>query len=327
VSRPGHQREPVLAVEVVPAEHVRRRRPEELAAERPLEVRLGWPGAETTTLTVTMRTPGDDFDLAAGLLVAEGILRRRDEVGRITLRSVPDEVGGTDVVEVVLRHPPAVPPAPRLALSTSACGICGTQPGESMLDSLPTLEAPPVPIRGGLLVELPEQLQAHQPVFALTGGLHGAGAFDANGRLVVAKEDIGRHNAVDKVVGALLLGDEPWPDARILVVSGRAGYEILQKAAMAGFVVVVAVSAPSSLAVEAARRAGIVLAGFVRRGRAVVYTGADRLAADEDGSRVQPGEITGLGLAPVSQLIAAHERTPGAEEVGTGRPDEPERPA
>jgi FdhD protein len=329
VSRPGHQSEPVLALEVVPAEGARHRRPEELAAERPLELRLGWPGSDQSALGVTMRTPGQDFELAVGLLVAEGLLAERDEVERITIRSVPDEAGGTDVIEVVLRHPPKRPPAPRLLATSSACGLCGTQPGASMLDTLPTLDPPSVLVRDTLLVDLPDRLQAHQPVFARTGGLHGAALFDALGHLVVAREDIGRHNAVHKVVGALVLGGAPRPDPAILVVSGRAGYEIVQKAAMARLGVVVAVSAPSSLAVEAARRSGIVLAAFARQGRAVVYAGADHLASADGPGRQDdaPGGDGGVGLDAVSQLVAAHEGPVSPRDPGTGPDASAEEPA
>ena len=329
MSHPGHQSEPVLALEVVPADGSRHRRPEELAAERPLELRLGWPGSDPATLAVTMRTPGNDFELAVGLLVAEGLLATRDDVERITIRSVPDETGGTDVVEVVLRHAPKRRPRPRLAPSTSACGLCGTQPGGSMLDTLPTLDPPSAPVRDALLVDLPERLQSHQPIFARTGGLHGAALFDALGHLLVAREDIGRHNAVDKVVGALLLGQGPRPEPAILVVSGRAGYEIVQKAAMARIGFVVAVSAPSSLAVEAARRSGIVLAAFARRGRAVVYTGADRVAsADGRGQHDDaPAAAGSVGLNAVSQLVAAHEGPVSPRDPGSGPDDTAEEPA
>jgi FdhD protein len=262
---------------------VARTREDRLATEEPLEVRCAWPGAAARRVTVTMRTPGQDFELAAGLLHTEGVLGGAGQLHTVayctdhTLR--PEQE--FNVVTVTLNTPPAREPAPRYdgpAAATSACGVCGTESIDDVLGLLGVADLPagspgeadvdPEVLRG-----LPDLLRGEQRVFDATGGLHAAGLFDAGGRLLVVREDVGRHNAVDKVVGSRLLDSAAAPaTAGVLVVSGRIGFEIAHKAVAAGARVLAAVGAPSSLAVELADRAGLCLVGFLGRDRFVAYT-------------------------------------------------------
>jgi FdhD protein len=252
-----------------------RRIPDDLAAEEPLEIRIG--GAP---ITITMRTPGDDFELAAGFLHAEGIVDRREDIARISFGRGPDGSLSGNVVEVALRRDRAVDlgALQRHFVAASSCGVCG----RTSVDALRARETPPPNARfritPDLLTHLPVVLHAAQRVFGRTGGLHAAGLFEANGKLVAAREDIGRHNAVDKVIGdAVLHGRLPLSE-RVLLVSGRGGFEIVQKAIVAGVPVLASVSAPSSLAVQLAREGGLTLVGFLRDRRFVVYSHANRVA-------------------------------------------------
>jgi FdhD protein len=252
-----------------------RRIPDDLAAEEPLEIRIG--GAP---ITITMRTPGDDFELAAGFLHAEGIVDRREDIARISFGRGPDGSLSGNVVEVALRRDRAVDlgALQRHFVAASSCGVCG----RTSVDALRARETPPPNARfritPDLLTHLPVVLHAAQRVFGRTGGLHAAGLFEANGKLVAAREDIGRHNAVDKVIGdAVLHGRLPLSE-RVLLVSGRGGFEIVQKAIVAGVPVLASVSAPSSLAVQLAREGGLSLVGFLRDRRFVVYSHANRVA-------------------------------------------------
>lgn len=244
-----------------------------LAAEEPLEIRVAEPGGSGRRVAVTMRTPGHDFELAAGFLVTEGV------IGPAAATRVVycDDVQGDqlyNVVTVTASGPIALGDGRRPA--TSACGVCGkTSLEEVEVRCAPLPEGPTIPRE--LLLGLPGALRAAQRVFDATGGLHAAGLFDADGRAVVVREDIGRHNAVDKVVGErALAGALPAP-APVLMVSGRAGFEIVQKAAVAGIPVLAAVSAPSSLAVSAAERFGMTLVGFLRGDGFNVYAGPGRV--------------------------------------------------
>ncbi len=249
------------------------RREDRLATEEPLELRLEWPGAQPRRIWVTMRTPGNDFELAAGYALHEGLL----EPG--TLRGVAyctDEdltpAQEYNVVTLTLDAPPRRDPGHRHGGfgAGAACGVCGKESIEEVL-SLPH-SAPwegPLP-RPDVVRLLPERLRTAQTVFARTGGVHAAGLFDAAGTVVVVREDVGRHNAVDKATGArLLTGSEP--AAACLVVSGRAGFELVQKAVAVGHGCLVAVGAPSSLAVDLARDAGLGLFGFTSERRVVRY--------------------------------------------------------
>lgn len=240
------------------------RRPDQLIVEEPLEIHL-----DGVLVATTMRTPGHDFELAAGFCFTEGLL------GDATVRSCKYCGTGSavesefNVVSVDTgRQAPA--PAPRLTITTSACGICGTTAIDELRERLHPLPAG-APFALETLARVPDALHESQELFTATGGVHAAAAFDREGRVVVVREDIGRHNAVDKVVGHLLLdGELPARDLG-LYVSGRASFEIVQKAWAAGFPAIVAVSAPSSLAVAAARLGGLLLCGFVRGGEMNVY--------------------------------------------------------
>jgi FdhD protein len=253
-------------------------------AEEPMEVRLAWRAAPAHRIAVTMRTPGADFELAAGFVVGEGIARPRDHiaaVGYCTDRTLRPEQA-FNVVTVTLRSAPQRDPAVRNLAQSSACGVCGK-------DSLAAVEefgGRPVTstatVRASTLSRLPDLLRERQGLFDSTGGVHAAGLFDVSGERLVVREDVGRHNAVDKVVGAVTLGRvQDLPDASdmVLCTSARAGFEIVQKAVMAGIPVVAAVGAASSMALACAREYGVTLAGFVRGERLVVYAGAERIVA------------------------------------------------
>jgi FdhD protein len=255
-----------------------------LATEEPLEIRLAWPGRPAARVAVTMRTPGHDFELAAGFLYGEGVLASADDLR--TVAYCTDETLTPEqefnVVTVDLSRPPRRAPADRyagLAGASSACGVCGTESIDDVIalcDVHPTSAWDDLRVPAAVLVALPDRLREAQRVFDSTGGLHAAGLFDAAGTPLVVREDIGRHNAVDKVVGARVLAGET-PAVPLLCVSGRIGFEIVQKATVAGIGVLAAVGAPSSLAVDLARRAGLCTAGFVRDGRFVVYAAPERL--------------------------------------------------
>ncbi len=269
-----------------------RRRPDRLVTEEPMEVRCSWPGRPAVPVAVTMRTPGHDFELAAGLSFAEGLIGGdgRDWADRVTsVAYCADLPPGTrqdhNVVTVSLSVPPAVEPRQRTATVTaasSACGVCGADSVDAVVERLgpggATLvsEARTVPVE--VVHGLPDALRDQQRVFGKTGGLHAAGLVDAEGDVEVVREDVGRHNAVDKVIGHRLLAARS-PSADVLAVSGRLGYEIVQKAVVAAIPVVVAVGAPSSLSVELAQRAGVTLIGFADTRRFVVYSHPDRVSS------------------------------------------------
>jgi FdhD protein len=248
-----------------------------LATEEPLEIRLG--GSEDcpgTPVAVAMRTPGADFDLAWGLAVTEALVAHPDDI----VSAHWGAPGDGNAVELRLRSGLSAP-APGEArpwLVNSACGLCGKDTIEAVTRTLPVQAKTLMRLAPSLLVDLPDRLRTHQEVFESTGGLHGAGAFSFEGEALSVKEDIGRHNAVDKVVGHLARSGRLPATDLILVVSGRSGFEIVQKAAVAGFNVLVSVSAPSALAVQLARDTGMTLAGFVRQGRANIYSAAHRLS-------------------------------------------------
>jgi FdhD protein len=252
-------------------------RPDTLAVEEPLEIRVAG-----TSVTVTMRTPGDDFDLALGNLLTEGVLRRADEVRQLMHCLDEDESGSPtyNVVDVTLA-PDVVPDLGRSARSgyqSSACGVCGKTSIDAITATSPYAVADdPVRLSPAVVAGLPEMLRSRQKVFDKTGGLHAAGIFTADGEPLVVREDVGRHNAVDKVVGWAVLNDRLPLRGTVLQVSGRASFELVQKAVMAGIPMLSAVSAPSSLAVELAARAGLTLVGFVRGASMNVYARDDRI--------------------------------------------------
>src|SRR5215470_15800027 len=243
-------------------------RPDTLVAEEPLEIRMGGK-----PLAITMRTPGDDFALAAGFLVSEGVVASAADI-----RSIVYCAGATDdgsntynVVDVTLAPDVPLPDITleRNVYTTSSCGLCG----KASLDAVrttarfPIADTPPVRLEPGMLAALPERLRAAQQVFDKTGGLHAAALFSEHGELLDIREDVGRHNAVDKLVGRALTEDRLPLSRSVLLVSGRASFELAQKAVMAGIPVLAAVSAPSSLAVELATEAGLTLVGFLRATR------------------------------------------------------------
>ena len=232
---------------------------DEVAVELPLEIRLNG-----SAVAVTMRTPGDDFELAAGFLYGEGIVSSAPEM------TLPEDLAA-NIVDAIA--PGALAPATRRFYTTSSCGICGKGALEEVEGIAPVVTGGPSLPRA-LLAELPERLR--QPGFERTGGLHATGLFSASGELLEVREDVGRHNAMDKVIGAALLeGSLPLAE-RALCVSGRLAFELVQKAARAGAPILVGVGAPTSLAVELADDRGITLAGFARGGRVNVYTHAQR---------------------------------------------------
>jgi FdhD protein len=255
---------------------------DQLATEEPLEIRLVSP---QKTVAVTMRTPGADFELAAGFLYSEGVVKSREDIDRISY-CVDSDVDGEqrfNIVNVELREGLSVDlqPLERHFFTTSACGVCGKASLEALrLRRCPAIsQGPEVPVE--MIYSLPEQLRSAQRVFSTTGGLHAAALFDVQGQLLSVREDVGRHNALDKLVGAALLSDELPLNNHIVMVSGRSSFEILQKCLAAGVPIVCAVSAPSSLAVALAREFGITLVGFLRGERFNVYSGRERLRIGE----------------------------------------------
>lgn len=266
-------RRPVLKL----SDQGERHRPDALAAEEPLELRI-----DGKALAVTMRTPGNDVELAHGFLLTEGVIGGVDDIStaRYCDGVGPDGLNTYNVLDIALA--PGVPPpdtgVERNFYTTSSCGVCG----KAALDAVklrsrfgPADDPCVVPV--SVLSGLPDKLRAAQKVFDTTGGLHGAGLFTADGELLVAREDVGRHNAVDKVMGwAVQSGRVPLRGC-VLMVSGRASFELVQKAAMAGVAVLAAVSAPSSLAAELAEEQGMTLIGFLRGSSMNVYTGAHRV--------------------------------------------------
>ncbi len=256
------------------------RRPDTLAVEEPLEIRVaGVP------LAVTMRTPGHDVELAAGFLVSEGVLSRGDQFASAIHCGGPG-TGGTDgntynVLDLTLApgvHPPSADLA-RNFYTTSSCGTCGKASIEA-IETISTYDvaADAASVSAATLAALPDALRAQQAAFDKTGGLHAAGLFDAEtGELLVLREDVGRHNAVDKIVGWAVLHDRLPLRGTVLLVSGRASFELAQKAVMAGVPILAAVSAPSSLAVELATASGLTLVGFLRGPSMNAYARADRI--------------------------------------------------
>ncbi len=256
-----------VTVATIDGGQVRRRR-DRLAVEEPLELRVAGPGEPFASVAVTMRTPGHDLELAAGLLAAEGLLGD----GIAAARACPDDA---NVVQVGLRSPLRHDRLRRRIEISSSCGLCG----HTSIDELGQRCGPMPPgptIAPELLTTLPDRLREHQRLFASTGGLHAAAGFAADGTLLALREDVGRHNALDKLLGRTVL-DPSAPAPAIVLLSGRASFELVQKAAVAGVPIVAAVSAPSSLAVDAARALGVTLVGFLRGERANVYAHPQRL--------------------------------------------------
>ena len=247
---------------------------DDLAVEEPLEIRIG-----TDPVTITMRTPGDDFALAAGFLYSEGLIDDRQDVSRINYGRDRDDTPSGNVVTVTLRPGlrSDLGALRRNFVSASSCGICGRTSMDAIHARKMARPNPHFRMPAESLMQLPAVLRSAQRVFGRTGGLHAAGVFNHQGELLLVREDIGRHNAVDKAIGeSLLRGILPLSD-HVLLVSGRGGFEIVQKAIAAAVPVLACVSAPSSLAVQLAREGGVTLVGFLREGRFVVYSHPHRL--------------------------------------------------
>jgi FdhD protein len=261
---------------------VRKLRSDQVAVEEPLEIRvefLAGGSRETRSVSVTMRTPGHDFELAAGFLFSESILSSRGQVREISYcqADAPQEY---NVLSVRLRDNVVFDPTllTRNFYTSSSCGVCGKASIEAVeVKGCPILPSGTLAMEGHLVTSLPDLLLEGQAAFQRTGGLHAAGLFDSQGSLEVLREDVGRHNAVDKVVGHGFLEGAPPRHDRALVVSGRTSFEIIQKALMAGIPMVVAVGAPSSLAVDLARSFNMTLVGFARGSGFNLYTGEERV--------------------------------------------------
>ncbi|HLL64798.1 MAG TPA: formate dehydrogenase accessory sulfurtransferase FdhD [Micromonosporaceae bacterium] len=274
----------VLRIDLAGASPQVRRAPDTLAAEEPLEIRVGPASiARRPPLAVTMRTPGHDLDLALGFLFTEGVIRTAADVRTAQLCAGDGAANTYNVVDVALADgvPPPVTDPGRNFLTSSSCGVCG----KASIDAIRTrsqfdVTADLTTVSAGALAGLPDTLRAAQRGFDATGGVHAAGIFTPQGDLLCLREDVGRHNAVDKVVGWALRDGRLPLAGQVLLVSGRASFELTQKAWMAGLPVLAAVSAPSTLAVDIAEEAGLTLVGFLRGSRFNVYAGAQRVAVD-----------------------------------------------
>ncbi|TFB83778.1 formate dehydrogenase accessory sulfurtransferase FdhD [Cryobacterium algoricola] len=280
-----------------------------LAVEEPLEIRVNG-----TSLAVTMRTPGNDYDLAAGFLVSEGVISRGEHffAARYCAGATVDGENTYNVLDVSLA-PGVAAPDPSLErnfLTTSACGLCGKANIDAVRTrSVFTVSDDPVLLDAERLITFPDVLRAGQAVFEKTGGLHAAGLFDAaTGELLVLREDVGRHNAVDKVIGWAVKEDRLPLRGTVLQVSGRASFELVQKAAMAGIPMLAAVSAPSSLAAELATDVGMTLVGFLRGDSMVIYAGAERITGG--GGRAADDVAGAEGAATSAPSALAGSATP-----------------
>ncbi len=265
----------VTRIAAVRGRHVETR-DDHLVGEEPMEIRAAGPGQEPASIAVTMRTPGHEAELAVGFLYTEGLIDGSEVVG-VEFADPAEAAQPDDIVLVRLaRLFDASIVAERHFVATASCGICGKATLDEIEVRCAPIPAGPV-VGRSVIVRLPDALRGAQRVFDATGGLHAAGLFDADGGLVSVREDVGRHNALDKLIGAhVLTGDVPL-NRRVLLVSGRLSFEIVQKAAVAGIPIVCAISAPSDLAVEAAERLGVTLVGFLRGDGFNVYTHPERI--------------------------------------------------
>ena len=248
-----------------------------LAVEEPLEIRIASEGVLPTTVSLTMRTPGDDADLAVGYLFTEGVVRQREEI--IGVHPCQSAAIRVELAAEITRD---LARLERHSYTSSSCGACGKRSTDRLRTKPAWPLAPGEPVIDIALVRsLPDILREAQLLFAATGGLHASALCDLEGRVLTLREDVGRHNALDKVIGAELMAGRLPANERILIVSGRLSFELVQKALMAGIAIVAAIGAPSSLAVELAREAGMTLLGFVRAERLNIYSGAERLRRDD----------------------------------------------
>ena len=267
------------AVTVVRKDGTHASKPDVLVTEEPLEIRVESPSQTVQPVAVTMRTPGHDFELAVGFLFTEGMIKNSDDVHTVRYCQLPDSAEQQfNVVTVSLTVQFDEALSRRGMVTSASCGICGTTSIEQLAQSVSRIESGIGPVMTSqMLVALPEIIREMQPTFDRTGGLHAAGLVDAQGVAFCVREDVGRHNAVDKVIGKAVLENKIPISSHALVVSGRLSFEIIQKAAMAGISFIAAVGAPSSLAVETAEDLGITLVGFVRDGTANIYTHKHRI--------------------------------------------------
>jgi len=262
----------------------RESRPDNVAVEEPLEIQLSSPSAEgaaAKSVSITMRTPGHDAELAVGFLYTEGIIQSGEQIASVGHRGAPDaESGLRNIIRVEL-EPGVEVDLDRLQrhfYTTSSCGVCGKASLEALrVTGQESLADKASTFQHDVIVSLPDKLAAEQQVFAKTGGLHAAAAFNQDGEILFLREDVGRHNAADKVIGALLAeGRLPANDLG-LMLSGRASFELMQKALVAGIPLLAAVSAPSSLAVQLAKEFDMTLIGFLRKGKFNIYSGERRI--------------------------------------------------
>lgn len=275
----------MVAVEIIRANKEQHRITSDiLAIEEPLEIRLAYGPMgyrNVSNISVTMRTPGSDAELAIGFLFTEGIISGFAEVLSVNHLFIACRENKENTILVDLNEEaiPKLPDRERSFYTTSSCGVCGKGSIEAIrtVSSAPPLALIPVKINAEILMALPEQLSAHQEVFHQTGGLHACALFDEQGKLLLVREDVGRHNALDKLIGAGLQDSCLQMDRKILLLSGRASFELIQKAVMAGITVIAAVGAPSSLAVELSVEFGITLVGFLRNNRFNIYTSPERI--------------------------------------------------
>jgi FdhD protein len=245
--------------------------PDDLTIEEPLEIRVG-----SNVLATTMRTPGHDQELAAGFLFSEGIVRKRDEIGNISMSNE-----NAVIVDLAAGVKLKLNSAQRFGTISSSCGICGKSSIDAIRQNFPAIRSTKVRIETETLLSLPGRLREQQGDFARTGGIHAAGVFDLNGNTQIVREDIGRHNAVDKAIGRAFLDKRLPFDRHLLLVSGRASFEIMQKALAAGIPIVAAVSAPSTLAVNFARESNQTLIGFLRPPSFNVYSHIERVVLEQ----------------------------------------------
>jgi FdhD protein len=269
----------VRVVAVRPDHHLER--PDQVATEEPMEIRAAGPGQRPAPVAVTMRTPGHDFDLAVGFLLTEGLIDRPTDIAAVKYCDLPDDMEQRfNVVTVELTRPLAEDRPERNFNVNASCGVCGKASIDEISVACAVLPGPPTvaPVPPTLIRGLPDRLRAEQRLFDRTGGLHAAAIFDpADPTKITLREDVGRHNAVDKLAGHALLAGRLPLTGMVMMVSGRVSFEIVQKAARAGVAVIAAVSAPSSLAVAAADALGVALAGFVRGDRFNIYSHPERI--------------------------------------------------
>lgn len=274
-----------LAIEVSRVQGKRRfDEADSVAVEEPLEIQVCWPTAEGSaakSISITMRTPGDDADLAIGFLYSEAIITSASQIASVNHAGSPDPDSGLrNVIRVELAADVDIDLSrlERHFYTTSSCGVCGKASLDALrVTGLQSLQRIRTSFSHSIIVSMPDKLREQQAVFSKTGGLHAAAVFSPDGEIVLVREDVGRHNALDKVIGALLMDGRLPAHALGLLVSGRASFELMQKALVAGLPLLAAVGAPSSLAVQLAQEFDITLIGFLRRGNFNIYAGANRL--------------------------------------------------